>query len=499
MGHRDIISACGLTPSEIEGGTLIVRTPVDGAEIARLKTHNTADIQAMIAKGVKAFESWRQVPAPRRGELVRLLGEELRAEKKNLGRLVTLEAGKILQEGLGEVQEMIDICDFAVGLSRQLYGLTIASERPGHAMRETWHPMGVCGVITAFNVPVAPWAWNAALALVCGDPVIWKPSEKTPLSALATARIFERALAKFGDAPKGLLQVVIGGRETGQVLVESRDVPIISATGSTAMGRAVGPKVAERFGRAILELGGNNGMIVAPSADLELALRAIVFSAVGTAGQRCTSLRRLILHESVYDPLLKRLIPVYERLAIGDPLSDGVLVGPLIDAAAFAGMNKALEQAKKEGGTIHGGGRALADKYPQAHYAKPAIVEMPSQTEIVRHETFAPILYVMKYREFAEAVALHNAVPQGLASCIFSTDVRETEAFLSATGSDCGIANVNIGPSGAEIGGAFGGEKETGGGRESGSDAWKGYMRRQTNTVNYSRALPLAQGIKFEI
>ncbi|QEX19427.1 aldehyde dehydrogenase [Hypericibacter terrae] len=499
MGHRDIISACGLTASEIEGGTLTVRTPVDGTEIARLKTRNTADIQAMIAKGVKAFESWRQVPAPRRGELVRLLGEELRAEKKNLGRLVTLEAGKILQEGLGEVQEMIDICDFAVGLSRQLYGLTIASERLGHAMRETWHPMGVCGVITAFNFPVAPWAWNAALALVCGDPVIWKPSEKTPLSALATARIFERALAKFGDAPTGLLQVVIGGRETGQVLVESRDVPIVSATGSTAMGRAVGPKVAERFGRAILELGGNNGMIVAPSADLELALRAIVFSAVGTAGQRCTSLRRLILHESVYDTLLKRLIPVYERLAIGDPLSDGVLVGPLIDAAAFAGMNKALEQAKKDGGIVHGGGRALADKYPQAHYAKPAIVEMPSQTEIVRHETFAPILYVMKYREFAEAVALHNAVPQGLASCIFSTDVRETEAFLSATGSDCGIANVNIGPSGAEIGGAFGGEKETGGGRESGSDAWKGYMRRQTNTVNYSRALPLAQGIKFEI
>jgi aldehyde dehydrogenase (NAD+) len=499
MGHRDIISACGLTPSEIEGGTLTVRTPVDGAEIARLKTHSAADIQAMIAKAAKAFDSWRQVPAPHRGELVRLFGEELRAEKKNLGRLVTLEAGKILQEGLGEVQEMIDICDFAVGLSRQLYGLTIASERPGHAMRETWHPMGTCGVITAFNFPVAPWAWNAALAFVCGDPVIWKPSEKTPLSALATAKIFERALAKFGDAPKGLLQTVIGGRETGQVLVESRDVPIISATGSTAMGRAVGPKVAERFGRAILELGGNNGMIVAPSADLELALRAIVFSAVGTAGQRCTSLRRLILHESIYDQLLKRLIPVYERLAIGDPLSDGVLVGPLIDAAAFAGMNKALEQAKKEGGTLHGGGRALADTYPQAHYVKPAIVEMPSQTEIVRHETFAPILYVMKYREFAEAVALHNGVPQGLASCIFSTDVRETEAFLSATGSDCGIANVNIGPSGAEIGGAFGGEKETGGGRESGSDAWKGYMRRQTNTVNYSRALPLAQGIKFEI
>jgi aldehyde dehydrogenase (NAD+) len=499
MGHRDILTACGLTPAEIDGGTLAVHTPVDGAEIARLKTHSAADIQAMIAKSTRAFERWRQVPAPHRGELVRLFGEELRAEKKNIGRLVTLEAGKILQEGLGEVQEMIDICDFAVGLSRQLYGLTIASERPGHAMRETWHPMGVCGVITAFNFPVAPWAWNAALAFVCGDPVIWKPSEKTPLSALAVAKIFDRALAKFGDAPEHLLQVIIGGRETGQALVESREVPIISATGSTAMGRAVGPKVAERFGRSILELGGNNAMIVAPSADLELALRAIVFSAVGTAGQRCTSLRRLILHESVYDQLLGRLIPVYDRLPIGDPLSEGVLVGPLIDAAAFSGMMKALEQAKKDGGTIHGGGRALADRFPNARYVHPAIVEMPAQTDIVRHETFAPILYVMRYREFGEAIALHNAVPQGLASCIFSTDLRETEAFLSATGSDCGIANVNIGPSGAEIGGAFGGEKETGGGRESGSDAWKGYMRRQTNTVNYSRALPLAQGIKFEI
>jgi aldehyde dehydrogenase (NAD+) len=499
MGHRDILIACGLTPAEIDSGTMPVHTPIDGAEIARLKIHSAADIQAMIAKSNKAFERWRQVPAPRRGELVRLFGEELRAEKKNLGRLVTLEAGKILQEGLGEVQEMIDICDFAVGLSRQLYGLTIASERPGHAMRETWHPMGTCGVITAFNFPVAPWAWNAALAFVCGDPVIWKPSEKTPLSALAVARIFERALVKFGDAPEHLLQTVIGGRETGQVLVESRDVPIISATGSTAMGRAVGPKVAERFGRSILELGGNNAMIVAPSADLKLALRAIVFSAVGTAGQRCTSLRRLILHESIYDQLLSRLIPVYDRLPIGDPLSEGVLVGPLIDAAAFTGMTKTLEQAKKDGGTIHGGGRALAERYPNARYVHPAIVEMPAQTDIVRHETFAPILYVMKYREFGEAISLHNAVPQGLASCIFSTDVRETESFLSATGSDCGIANVNIGPSGAEIGGAFGGEKETGGGRESGSDAWKGYMRRQTNTVNYSRALPLAQGIKFEI
>jgi aldehyde dehydrogenase (NAD+) len=431
--------------------------------------------------------------------LVRLFGAELRAEKENLGRLVTLECGKILQEGLGEVQEMIDICDFAVGLSRQLYGLTVASERPGHSMRETWHPMGLCGVITAFNFPVAPWAWNAALALVCGDPVIWKPSEKTPLCALATLKIFEKALAKFGDAPDGLLQVVVSERDGGEILVESRDVPIISATGSTRMGRAVGPKVAERFGRTILELGGNNAMIVAPSADMEMALRAIVFSAVGTTGQRCTSLRRLIVHEGVYDQLIPRLKTAYETLPIGDPLADGILVGPLIDGQAYEGMERGIEQAQAEGGVVHGGGRMLANQYPNAHYVRPAIVEMPSQTDIVRQETFAPILYGMKYRELSDAIAMHNEVPQGLSSCIFSTDLRETETFLSATGSDCGIANVNIGPSGAEIGGAFGGEKETGGGRESGSDAWKGYMRRQTNTVNYSRELPLAQGIKFEI
>jgi aldehyde dehydrogenase (NAD+) len=439
------------------------------------------------------------VPAPRRGELVRLFGEELRAAKESLGALVTLECGKIMQEGLGEVQEMIDICDFAVGLSRQLYGLTIASERPGHAMRETWHPMGPCGVITAFNFPVAPFAWNAALALVCGDPVIWKPSEKTPLSALAVAKIFARAVARFQDAPADLLQVVIGERAAGEVLVESRDIPVISATGSTRMGRAVGPKVAERFGRSILELGGNNAMIVAPTADVEMALRAIVFSAVGTAGQRCTSLRRLIVQEEVYDRLVPRLVGAYEGLPIGDPLADGVLVGPLIDARAFEDMQRAIARAEADGGVVHGGHRTLENRYPNAHYVHPALIEMPGQTDIVRHETFAPILYAMKYRDFVEAIDLQNQVPQGLASCIFSTDVRETEAFLSAVGSDCGIANVNIGPSGAEIGGAFGGEKETGGGRESGSDAWKAYMRRQTNTVNYSRALPLAQGIKFEI
>ncbi|MCB9958799.1 MAG: aldehyde dehydrogenase family protein [Rhodospirillaceae bacterium] len=497
--QTDILAACGFTEAEIAGGTLAVTTPVDGSEIARLTPHTVAETKAMVAAGAAAFKAWRSVPAPRRGELVRLIGEELRAEKENLGRLVSLECGKILQEGLGEVQEMIDICDFAVGLSRQLYGLTIASERPGHAMREVWHPMGLCGIITAFNFPVAPWAWNAALALVCGDPILWKPSEKTPLCALATQKICERALARFGDAPAGLIQVAVGEREVGEVLTDSREVAIVSATGSTRMGHAVAAKLADRFGRSILELGGNNAMIVAPSADLEMALRAIVFSAVGTAGQRCTSLRRLIVHADVYDALIPRLVAVYDKLAIGNPLEAGVLVGPLIDQAAFDGMEAALAQAKADGGTVHGGGRALADTYPGAHYVHPAIVEMPGQTEIVTRETFAPILYVLTYRDLDDAIALQNAVPQGLSSCIFSTDVRETEQFISASGSDCGIANVNIGPSGAEIGGAFGGEKETGGGRESGSDAWKGYMRRQTVTVNYSRALPLAQGIKFEI
>ena len=508
MTHADILAVNGLAPgltADGDGATLAVRTPVDGAGIARLNTHSDADLAAMIAAAVTAFEVWRDVPPPRRGELVRLLGDELRAAKENLGRLVSLESGKILQEGLGEVQEMIDICDFAVGLSRQLYGLTIASERPGHAMRETWHPLGVCGVITSFNFPVAPWAWNTALALVCGDPVIWKPSEKTPLCALAVLKIFETALARFGaadispDLLPGLMQVVLGGRETGDGLVRSRDVAVVSATGSTRMGRAVGPAVAERFGRCILELGGNNAMIVAPSADIEMAIRAIVFSAVGTAGQRCTSLRRLIVHEDIYDRVVPRLKAAYDGLPVGDPLEPGVLVGPLIDGAAFEAMARALAQAAAEGGAVHGGGRALADRYPDAHYATPAIVEMPDQTAIVCQETFAPILYVMKYRDLSAAIAMQNAVPQGLASCIFSTDLRETETFLSAAGSDCGIANVNIGPSGAEIGGAFGGEKETGGGRESGSDAWKGYMRRQTNTVNYSRELPLAQGIEFGV
>jgi aldehyde dehydrogenase (NAD+) len=500
MTYQDILADCGLSPAQLAEGELTVTTPIDGSQIARLPVATSEDVEAAIARGTEAFAAWRSVPAPRRGELVRLIGEELRKEKEHLARLVSLENGKILEEGRGEVQEMIDICDFAVGLSRQLYGLTIASERPGHAMRETWHPMGVCGVITAFNFPVAVWAWNAALALVCGNPVIWKPSEKTPLTALATQRIFERAAERFGtDAPAGLNQVVIGGREAGEALARSRDVAIVSATGSTRMGRAVAGTVAERFGRSILELGGNNGMIVTPSADLAMALRAIVFSAVGTAGQRCTSLRRLIVHESIHDQLVGQLKTTYASLWVGNPLTAGTLVGPLIDMQAFENMQRALDQARADGGEVHGGERALADAFPQAAYVHPAIIEMPSQTQIVCHETFAPILYVMKYDQLDEAIALHNGVPQGLSSCIFTTDLREAERFLSAAGSDCGIANVNIGPSGAEIGGAFGGEKDTGGGRESGSDAWRSYMRRQTNTVNYSDALPLAQGIKFDL
>ena len=479
---------------------IIVRSPIDGSELGRAAVTPAAEMPAVIARAQAAFKHWRLVPAPRRGGLVRLLGEELRRDKDSLAALVTTEAGKIISEGLGEVQEMIDICDFAVGLSRQLYGLTIASERPGHRMMETWHPMGPCAVISAFNFPVAVWCWNAALALVCGNPVIWKPSEKTPLTALATMRIVERTLARFGDdAPPGLVQCVIGDASLGEALVESVDVPIVSATGSTRMGRLVAPRVAARFGRSILELGGNNAMIVAPSADLELAVRAIVFSAVGTAGQRCTTLRRLIVHHGVRAELLQRLRRAYASLTIGDPRRPGVLVGPLIDAGAALRMQEALARARAEGGMVFGGDVRTVGVPTGGHYVEPAIVEMPSQSATVREETFAPILYVLGYESLAEAIALQNDVPQGLSSCIFTRDLREAEAFLSAGGSDCGIANVNIGPSGAEIGGAFGGEKETGGGRESGSDAWRGYMRRQTATVNYSDQLPLAQGVSFDI
>jgi len=479
-------------------GAVAVHSPIDGALIGQVAWQGAGDVDWAIGRAVEAFEAWRAVPAPRRGELVRLLGEELRKAKDDLGLLVSMEAGKIRSEGLGEVQEMIDICDFATGLSRQLYGLTLPSERPGHHMLERWQPLGPVGVISAFNFPVAVWAWNAALALVCGDPVIWKPSEKTPLTALATQAVFDRAAARFGDAPENLSQVVLGMADVGEALTDDPRVPLISATGSTRMGRAVGPRVAARFGRALLELGGNNAMIVTPTADLDMAVRAIAFSAVGTCGQRCTSLRRLIVHESIADGLVERLKAAYASLPIGNPLEDGVLVGPLIDAAAAEAFERALDEARAQGGeVVQGGGRA--DAGLDGAYVRPAIVRMPEQSAVVRHETFAPILYVLTYSTFDEALRLQNAVPQGLSSCIFTGDVRESERFLSAVGSDCGIANVNIGPSGAEIGGAFGGEKETGGGRESGSDAWKAYMRRQTQTVNWSSELPLAQGVKFTV
>jgi aldehyde dehydrogenase (NAD+) len=478
---RDLLTQLGVQV----GGGLESRSPIDGQVIGSVAEANSADVAKACERAQAAFLVWRTVPAPRRGELVRLIGEELRAAKEPLARLVTLEAGKIAQEGLGEVQEMIDICDYAVGLSRQLYGLTIASERANHRMIEQWHPLGVVGVITAFNFPVAVWAWNAALAIVCGDPVIWKPSEKTPLAAAAVLALAGRALRKFGDAPEGLLQCIQGGREVGEALVDSPYIALLSATGSTAMGRAVGPRVAQRFGRSLLELGGNNAMIVAPSADLKLAERAILFAAAGTAGQRCTTLRRLIVHESIADGLVTRLRELFARAKIGDPREQGTLIGPLIDEAAFEGMRRAFPQAERvevgEGG----------------YYVRPAIVEVDRQEGMVLQETFAPILYVLRYRSFDEAIAMNNDVRQGLSSSIFTNDMKEAERFISAAGSDCGIANVNIGTSGAEIGGAFGGEKETGGGRESGSDSWRAYMRRSTNTINYGDDLPLAQGIEF--
>jgi aldehyde dehydrogenase (NAD+) len=493
-----LLESLGVAQSAFKGGNHAVHTPIDGSQIGAVTLETKAQVLSKIDTAAQAFQQWRNVPAPRRGELVRLFGEVLRAHKAQLGELVSIEAGKITQEGLGEVQEMIDICDFAVGLSRQLYGLTIASERPGHHMRETWHPLGVVGVISAFNFPVAVWSWNTALALVAGNTVLWKPSEKTPLTALACQALFEKALKTFGaDAPAGICQLIIGDRDAGEALVDDPRVPLVSATGSTRMGREVGPRVAARFGRSILELGGNNAMILAPSADLDLAVRGILFSAVGTAGQRCTSLRRVIVHASIKDEVLARVKAAYGKVRIGDPRENN-LVGPLIDKGAYQAMQDALIQARDEGGSVFGGERQLQDQYPNGYYVTPAIVEMPGQSAVVRHETFAPILYVLSYDDFEDALRLNNEVPQGLSSCIFTTDLREAERFQSASGSDCGIANVNIGTSGAEIGGAFGGEKETGGGRESGSDAWKAYMRRQTNTVNYSRELPLAQGIVFD-
>ncbi len=495
---RDLLAQLGVRESAYTNGELIARTPITGEELARVRTTSAEAAADALRAAHKAFEAWRNVPAPKRGELVRLLGEELRASVDALGRLVTLEAGKILSEGHGEVQEMIDICTFAAGLSRQLAGQTLPSERANHRMTETWHPLGVTGIISAFNFPVAVWSWNAALALVCGNSIVWKPSEKTPLTALATQALFERACERFGAAPPNLSTLLIGDAKLGELLVDSPLVPLVSATGSTAMGRAVAPRLAKRFGRAILELGGNNAAIVCPSADLDLTLRAIAFSAMGTAGQRCTTLRRLIVHESVYDKLIPRLKQVYGSVSVGDPREPNTLVGPLIDRAAFDAMQNALAAARSEGTIVAGGQRVdVSEISGEAFYVRPALIEVPRQSDIVRHETFAPILYALKYRDFDEALTLHNDVPQGLSSSVFTLNVREAERFLAA--SDCGIANVNIGTSGAEIGGAFGGEKETGGGRESGSDAWKQYMRRATNTINYGTDLPLAQGVSFDI
>lgn len=490
---------CGIDSDRKAQGSLEVFSPIDGSLIARLEETTAAEESDLIEAASEAFKVWRDVPAPRRGELVRLWGEELRILKADIGNIITHEVGKIIQEGLGEVQEAIDICELAVGQSRQLFGKTIASERPGHRIMEQWHPLGPVGIITAFNFPCAVFAWNAANALICGNPIILKPSEKSPLSGLAAINALKNALKRFGDdAPDGLVQLVIGGRQQGEMLVDSPKMALISATGSVRMGRTVGERVAARFGRRILELGGNNGMIVSKDADLDMAVRAIVFGAVGTAGQRCTTLRRLIVHQDVCAGLAQKLVKAYRSLSIGDPGAEGTLVGPLIDRASYEQFDKAIELAIEQGGKVlQGGSRVLSDEFPQAYYVEPAIIEMPAQTEVVRQETFAPILYVMQYQSLDEAINMHNDVPQGLSSCIFSNNLREVEQFLSASGSDCGMANVNIGPSGAEIGGAFGGEKETGGDRESGSDTWRNYMRRTTNTINFSSEMPLAQGISF--
>ncbi|MCU0881037.1 MAG: aldehyde dehydrogenase family protein [Hyphomonadaceae bacterium] len=471
-------------------------SPIDGSALPRPADLAPAEVEAAIGASVTAFQHWRAVPAPVRGELVRLFGAALRIHRDDLGALVSIESGKPLSEGVGEVQEMIDICDFAVGLSRQLHGLTIVSERPDHHMREMWHPLGPVGIISAFNFPVAVWAWNAALALVCGCSVLWKPSEKTPLTAWAVHKLFDAVAAGFDAAPPGLSALLTGGAGTGMALADDPRVALVSATGSVRMGRDVGVRVAARFGRSLLELGGNAAAIVTPSADLDLAVRAIAFSAAGTTGQRCTTMRRLIVHDSVHDALVARLKAAFASLPVGDPLEPGVLVGPLIDERAFDVMQLALATARSDGGTVTGGERIASEG---GVYVRPALVEMPAQTDIVREETFAPVLYVMRYSTLEEAIILQRDVPQGLSSAILTTDLREAERFCSATGSDCGIANVNMGTSGAEIGGAFGGEKETGGGRESGSDAWKAYMRRQTQNINYGNALPLAQGVVFEV
>jgi len=505
--HSPLFARLGLshtspTDQKPKSDFFSVRSPIDGSVLATLPITSQDTLSQQVAQATETFKTWSLVPAPQRGELVRLLGETLRAHKEDLAMLVSLEAGKIPSEARGEVQEMIDICDFAVGLSRQLYGLTIASERPEHRMMEQWLPLGVVGVITAFNFPVAVWAWNAALALVCGNTLVWKPSEKTPLTALATQALFLKACAQHPQAAplsSGLLSVALGRADIGRCLAEDVRVALVSATGSCRMGQDLAPRVAARFGKSLLELGGNNAVIVAPSADLSLALRGIVFGAWGTAGQRCTTTRRLIVHRSVHEALVQSIERARASLKIGSPFEAGTLIGPLIDQNAFEAMQTSLSRAVSEGGRVYGGRRALAGQFPEAWYVEPALAVMPGQTPVVFEETFAPILYVMAYDDFDSAIAMNNAVAQGLSSALFTRDLQEAERFVSASGSDCGIANVNLGTSGAEIGGAFGGEKQTGGGRESGSDAWKNYMRRATNTINFGRDLPLAQGVTFSL
>ena len=495
---RQSAISCGVDLSTIAGDAVKV-SPLNGAPLASIGWLNAGAVDTVVTQAREAFKQWKVVPAPARGALVKRLGELLTEHKQDLATLVSLEVGKITSEALGEVQEMVDICEFAVGLSRQLYGRTMPSERPGHRLMETWHPLGVVGVISAFNFPAAVWSWNTAIALVCGDSVIWKPSEHAPLTASACAALLDQAIAEL-QAPQHLSQILLGGSDIGEALVNHPGIALISATGSTRMGRAVGPRVADRFGRSLLELGGNNAAIVTSSADLNLATHGIVFSAAGTAGQRCTTMRRVIAHRSIVDDLTERLVGAYGRLPIGNPITDGILVGPLIHKAAHDGMQEAISAAEKDGGKlVVGGCRQFADEAPDAYYVRPAIVRMPTQTNIVREETFAPLLYVLPYDTLDEAIALNNDVPQGLSSSIFTDDQSEAERFLAVDGSDCGITNVNIGTSGAEIGGAFGGEKETGGGRESGSDAWRNYMRRATNTVNYSGELPHAQGVDFTV
>ena len=497
LGLREINSGAGFGEwiAQPGGGEVTSFNPADGQPLARVRMASRVDYDQIVARSQEAFASWRMIPAPQRGEIVRQLGNALRAAKDDLGTLVTLEAGKIRSEGLGEVQEMIDICDFAVGLSRQLYGLTMPSERPGHRMFEQWLPLGPIGVITAFNFPVAVWAWNTALAAVCGDCVVWKPSTETPLTAIAVQKICDRVMAAHGLS--GVFSLCVGDADPiGEAMTGDRRLPLISATGSSAMGRKVAMAVGSRLGRSLLELGGNNAVILAPSANLDLALRAVAFAAVGTAGQRCTTLRRLIVHESIAEPFVARLVKAYGSVKIGDPGEEGVLMGPLINARAVETMLSAIETIKAQGGEIVCGGHKL-DR--PGYFVEPTIVRAPRDMPIVREETFAPILYVITYRTLDEAIDIHNSVDQGLSSAIFTDRVTEAETFLSARGSDCGIANVNIGTSGAEIGGAFGGEKETGGGRESGSDSWKSYMRRQTCTINGGGELPLAQGVKFDI